>query len=144
VADTLNPDRLERARARQLRHLPAAATVLRRTAGTRDRGVTPYTWAPVTVNPPAWAPGDLWPAALAGRLPVRLSSPTRAEVELAAERWGANPVWTVTGPWAAPVAIGDRLELELPAGSLLVAVFGDYTAGASYATATRLAATEAV
>lgn len=143
MPDTLNPARLERARQLQLRHLPSSARLLQRTAAPRNRGAAVYTWAPVDVAPPTWA-GEGWPN-LDGLVPVRLSAPTRAEVELAAERWGANPVWTVTAPWGAPVAIGDRLEVSLEGGAAeLVQVLGIYTAGASYATALRAGAGEAV
>lgn len=132
----LEHERLERARVRQLRQLPDAATVLRATSVSDGRGARTTTWLPQPVERPLWAPADLWPASLAGNVPVRLSSPTRAEVELARERFGADPVWTVTAPWGAGLATGDRLEL----GDRTVAVFGDYTDGASWATCQRLAA----
>lgn len=139
----LTDDRLDAARARQLRALRATARVLAPArAGDGRGGHTVAAWTPRPTVRPHWAPADGWPAA-GDRVPARASTPSAADLELAADRWAARPHWVVTLPHGTGAQVGDRLELTHRGTTRTVAVVGDYTDGATLAVAQRLATIEA-
>lgn len=135
----LTDDRLDAARARQLRALRATARVLAPArAGDGRGGHTVTAGTPRPTVRPAWAPLDLWPAA-DNTVPARVAPPTGPDLQLAADRWATRPHWIVTLPWGTGAQVGDRLEVTTHGLVQLVEVVGDYTDGATLAVAQRLA-----